>query len=523
MAAPNVTALNGSALLVQWAPPFSPTSPLVSYQLRVSMVVPSGVAVAAFVPTYNTLTAYQYALPRRDNTSYSFALYAANLDFPLPPITTPLLYSPPVTSASAPPTLSNASLLLSPPLPSNWPNSYLTQGNNITLLVDFPVNSSTAGPLSLTAPLQALALFYSTDGGGNWTFVPSPLWNVPIQWANLQGTITNLAANTYWFKSMASNIAGGSNSSASPSGVAIGASPPSTAPAPALGPNASSSTSSAAGGTGASGGGGQQASAPGLGNATGASAVSSVSAATSAMTAASSVSQLPPPPATASATSVSTGAGNGTAARSGAASSTAAGAARLSSSSGGLSSSATSVGASSREGLTSAGGGVGTSTAAGGGGGGGGSVGGVSSASSTPPSGPMSITDGSSRSDSLIAGIIIGVFVSLALLCTLTYCCFCSQAARRKRQTPPQSQAPSGVASPRPSPGLAPVPLAGTGVGDEKGVGAGARRGRRVAGRYPPYDDVELATVDAEWSEEEDGLHQMRLPPAVVSGPPGRR
>jgi hypothetical protein len=64
-------------------------------------------------------------------------------------------------------------------------------------------------------------------------------------------------------------------------------------------------------------------------------------------------------------------------------------------------------------------------------------------------------------------------------------------------------------------------------VVEEKGV-PGARKGRRVAGRYPPYDhhDVELATVDAEWSEEEDGLHQMRdirLPPPAVNGQTVRR
>ena len=65
MAAPSVSLLNGTALLVQWVPPYSPTSAVLSYQLRVVATTPSALSTSSFIPTYNTLTAYQFSPVRR--------------------------------------------------------------------------------------------------------------------------------------------------------------------------------------------------------------------------------------------------------------------------------------------------------------------------------------------------------------------------------------------------------------------------------------------------------------------------
>ena len=508
--APNVTCFNSSYLLVQWAPPFSPTSPLTSYQIRVTATSASASAstTSSFIPTYNTLTSYQYSPARRDNsTSYSFAVYASNLDYPSPPLTTPLLYSPALSLITA--SASNFTPL-SVPLGTTLPLFWFSSGNNITLFISFPSNTSTSGPMAATAPLQALSLFYSTDGGGNWTFVPFPLWNGPITWANLQGTATGLQYNNYYaFKTMASNVAGGVNSSASqPWFLQGGPGPASTAAA--LPVNGSGSTSSAA------------ASPLAVSNVTGTSSSVDAQAMTglvSAVTSGSSVSQLPAPPAQMT-SSLSSIAGNATTRN---ASSSSVTSTKLSSAAR-ASPSSTSAPSSNRWPSSSA---TGLAPLAA-----------HSTTSSMTPtlsgssaqSGPLPIDAKSSTSDTVIAGIIIGVFVGLLLLCILSYCCFCSSSARKKRQTPPTSHVASSAASPRnmhtPMPLQSPMSssaedktLALSAGGAAAMGGPHDRRGPQFGGhRYGAYDaDVELATVDAEWCEEEDALHQMREvdPPPV--------
>ena len=519
----NVTAWNSSSLIVQWAPPFSPTSAIISYQLRVITTSASTAAVASYIPTYNGLTAYQFTPAHRDNTTiFSIAVFASNLDFPNPPITTPLLYSAPVTLTSAP-VAPISTIILSPPVATQFPTIWSVSALNITLLIAYQGNSSTTGPLSPLQPLQALSVFYSTDGGGNWTFVPLPVWNEPLTWANLQGTVANLQPNSFYvFKTMASNVAGAQNSSMSSAWYLQATGSPSTA-AFSVG-NATSSTSTStsvpAPGTGSAGAG-----SPVQSSTSSSSNVSGGVAATS-VTSGSSVSQLPAPPLTLASTLVSSSIANGSGNSTTAASTSGLGnnsASRSSSSSPSPSSSLSfsSLSPSSSRSVSSYSSSVSTTwatarpSAASGGG-------------SSAPAGTLPVNDSSSTSDTLIAGVIIGVFVGLVLLGVLSYCCFCSSSARRKRQMPSSASGSSATlstastasssASPRPSPELPPEPL--DAPGDEK-ASRWTRHGR-LDGRYASYDqDVELASVDAEWNNEESGVHQMRdlelSRPATVS------
>ena len=474
---PELSLLNSSVALLRWQPAFSPSSAVIWYAVRVqaSAALPEA---ESFLPTYSTLTEYQYTL-HGNSTQYAFAVYAANLDFPLPPVSSPLLYSQPVTAGSGglPANASSSPLILQPPPPTLAPQIQFVLGSNVTLFLSLSGGAAcqtAAGNASL-CPLQALSVFFSTDAGANWTFFPFPVFSsASLSGPSLQATLPQLQpGQAYVFKSQASNVAGGQNSSLSASWSLVA--PPassSAAPQPPA-PNASAAATAGSGDGSAAASGGS--SALSAGSSAGNAASSSAEAASAAAPSSGS-SQLPAPPGTLAPWTSST--------QPTAASSPTAAAATAGSS--GQASSASSTGLQTLALTSSA-----LPTAA-------------SSLSAAPPSPPSlpslssgawvgaavsssgsgsapSLLSAASPSQTVIAAVIVGVFVGVVLLCALAYCCFC-----RRRQTD------SGSKDSRPA--QPPV---------------------RAAAALPSFapsavHDVELERIEDDWQTEEEGQHQRQ-------------
>ena len=487
--APTVQLINvtASAAVVQlsWSAPFSPTSAVMSYQLRVSSngSVPLTPA-QSLILTFNNLTTYQYPYVRRDGlAAYSFAVTACNADYPYPPVIAPLLYSAPYTAPSGNVSVnSSIPLLALPPVP-NVPQVYLASAPNITVNIGWPANynfnctlaSSPCYPLS---PLTSIALFYTNDQSGssqNFTWVTQPVWSFTASSWSWYALTTGLQGNQFYgFKVQVSNAAGGVNTSVS-SGFLL----PGSGNAPSSTAGSSTTVVAPTNSSGSTGSAGQgvrpSSSSSGAGAGGTGTRASSVSSSITTSTAASSTSFYSPSssllPSGPNASSTGSAASSTAAAVEASSSSSPAAAVLFQSSSSS-----------------------------------------VANASVSASSG-----DFGGSNDSLIAGVIIGAFGGVVLLGLLTYVCFCRKR-RPAKKTPPHSAAGSTYASPRPS-----ASLHATAAAYEKGVmspgGAAsnrrvqAKRGRVGGGRggaaLSAEGDLEMAELEAEW-EGDDAGHQMR-------------
>ena len=502
--APSVQLINvtSSQAVVQlsWTSPFSPTSPILSYQVRVTNngTVPLTAAQSFFL-TFSNLTSFQYSIRRDGSSAYSFALTACNADFPYPPIVAPLLYSTPYLAPSGNITVNSTVTVLSPPSMPNAPQVYLASYPNITVYVGFPTGLNLSCALATSpcypySPLTSIALFFTNDQSStsqNFTWVTQPVWTFsPSTWSWYALT-TGLVGNQFYaFKVQVSNAAGGVNTSVSSgfllpgtntNAVSSSAGSSSTA-STGLGTNVTStasaaqslrSSSSSSGSTGATG----------THNGSGTSSVTSSTTASSTTHYSSTV--LPPTANSSAAPSSSSPSSTSTFNE---ASSTA---------SYSMSSSL------------------------------------HSSSSSFYPN--TSVSDGSSfgpsSNDSLIAGVIIGAFAGIVLLTVLTYCCFFRKRHMVKKPTPPHSAAGSTYASPRPSASLPQTGSYERGVVSPSGGVANRRvqtKKERVGGgrggtALSAEGDMEMAELEAEW-QGDDASHQMRpQQPAHQSVHPFRR
>ena len=482
----NVTASQATVQL-SWSPPFSPTSSIISYQLRVSSNSSTPLTAAqSFFLTFSNLTTFQYNLRRDGLSAYSFAVTACNADFPYPPIVAPLLYSTPYVAPSGNISVNSSILVLSPPPIPNSPQVYLASAPNITVQVGFPqgLNLScalTTSPCYPSNPLTSIALFYTNDQSGssqNFTWVTQPVWSFTASTWSWQALTTGLVGNQFYaFKVQVSNAAGGVNTSVSSGFLLPG--------------NPSAPVSSTAAGTGNSGSG----------------VVTNSGTASTAQSVRSSSSTTSSTAGTASA---------GTAVSSSVTSSTAPSSSTSPSSSAVPPGIATSDFASSSSFSSSAPAAVDDVS----------STSSVFSMSSSLYSASSSafvnatVTDsssfGSSSNDSLIAGVIIGAFAGVVLLALLTYCCFCRKRHAAKKHTPPHSTATSTYASPRPSASLPPaVSYDKTVMSPSGGVSnrrVQANKDRAAGGRATDMNaegDMEMAELEAEW-EGDDVSHQMR-------------
>ena len=494
MPAPAVQLINttGAQATVQlsWIPPFSPTSPIVSYQVRVTSngTVPLTAAQSLFL-TFSNLTTFQYTLRRDGSTAYAFAVTACNNDFPYPPIVAPLLYSTPYLVPTGNVAVNSSILLLSPPSVPNAPQVYLASAPNITVYVGFPTGLNLSCALSTSpcyaySPLTSIALFYTNDQSGssqNFTWVTQPVWSfTPSTWS-WYALATGLAGNQFYaFKVQVSNAAGGVNTSVS-SGFLLPGSPAN----PVISSTASSSTnpSSAAPvslSTGAAVQSVHSSSSPTSSTAATGTRVGNVSATSTSSTSASS---------TAPASSAAMPPLDGSSLSSAAYSASSAGTVDEASSSSFFPMPPFSHSSSSSSYF------FGTSASDG-------------------------SSFGASSNDSLIAGVIIGAFVGIVLLTVLTYCCFFRKRHMSKKPTPPHSTAASTYASPRPSASLGPVALYERGAMSPTAVGVSNRRmgGRRSGAALSAEGDMEMAELEAEW-EGDDTSHQMRPPPQPTHHP----
>jgi len=492
MPAPTVQLINatGSQATVQlsWTPPFSPTSAIVSYQVRVisNSSLPLTAAQSFFL-TFSNLTTFQYTVRRDGSTAYSFAVTACNTDFPYPPIVAPLLYSTPYVAPTGNLTVNTSILVLSPPSIPNAPQVYLASAPNITVYVGYPTGLNlscalTTSPCYPYSPLTSIALFYTNDQSSssqNFTWVTQPVWSfTPSTWSWYALT-TGLTGNQFYaFKVQVSNAAGGVNTSVS-SGFLL----PGTTTA--VSSTAASSSTPSTGAvinntsTGGAGQGVRSSSSSTGSNAVTSSrvggATSSITSSTSTPSTAPSSSSVAPSITTSTLASSSSSASSAPAANEASSTSTLSMSSSLHSSTSPVSSNATSSDGSSF---------------------------------------------GASSNDSLIAGVIIGAFAGILLLTVLTYCCFFRKRQLNKKPTPPHSAAGSTYASPRPSASLPPAASYERGVVSPTAVGVSNRRlgGKRVSGAaLNDAGDMEMAELEAEW-DGDDTSHQMRPPqqqPAV--------
>ena len=490
MTAPAVQLINvtGSQAIVQlsWSPPFSPTSPILSYQLRVTSNTSVPLTAAqSLLLTFNNLTTFQYMVRRDGSSAYSFAVTACNADFPYPPVVAPLLYSVPYIAPSGNITVNSTVSVLSPPPVPNAPQVYLASAPNITVYVGFPTGLNlscalTTSPCYPASPLTSIALFYTNDQSGslqNFTWVTQPVWSFsPSTWSWYALT-TGLSGNQFYaFKVQVSNAAGGVNTSVS-SGFLL----PGSSNAVSSTAASSGTTSTSAAGSNTSGTAGQtvrsSSSSTGSTAATGTRIGITSSSVTSSNTALSSAHS-----------SSSESSTPNTTVDSSSSSSTASTAATLSE----VSSSSSSPMFPSMH----------------------------SSSSSYWPN--TTVSDGSSfgasSNDSLIAGVIIGAFGGILLLVVLTWCCFFrKRQLTNKKPSPPHSAAGSTYASPRPSASLPPAVSYDRGVVSPNGGMSNRRtpgKKEKVAGgrggtALSVEGDMEMAELEAEWEGDDVG-HQMK-------------